>query len=72
MNDSRPLAERWDFLQSYNSPITPGWLSGFMDAEACFYYQMTETNPNSLVQAMSVEIKQSTHDIAILERIRDF
>jgi hypothetical protein len=74
MNNKRSFSEKFNFTQTHLAkyPITSDWIRGFVDGEGCFYFYIgKQTNTTIQLQA-SLEIAQNTHDILILEKIKNF
>lgn len=75
INQSRPDFERWNYLKSKNITIDPNWLSGFIDGEGSFQYALGEriSRSSTYIQANpTLEIAQSSHDVAVLDAIRGY
>lgn len=74
MNTKRSFSEKFNFTREHLTKhfITLGWLVGFVDGEGCFYFYIgKQTNTTIQLQA-SLEIAQNTHDILVLEKIKEF
>ena len=72
LNTGRTWIANWDFCQSVSLTriINIAWLIGFLDAEGCFSLHLSI---NKHVQLQySIEFKQATHDVSILEQIQGF
>lgn len=74
MNTKRSYEDKFSYCSNKDYNITDPWLSGFIDAEALFYYYigspMQRGRPVFSVLPSEGEIKQSSHDVGLLNAIR--
>jgi len=74
MNSKRSFSDKFNFSKEHltKHSITPGWITGFIDGEGCFYFYIgKQTNITIHLQA-SLEIAQNSHDILVLDKIREY
>lgn len=77
MNNARPKAERWNYLNDLRDIIKlhPNWVQGFIDGEGSFQFRLAEQisrNSKYIAANPTLEIAQSNHDVVILEAIKNF
>lgn len=77
MNNARPKAERWDYLNGLRDIIKlyPNWVQGFIDGEGSFQFRLADQvsrNSHYIAANPTLEIAQSNHDVVILEAILNF
>jgi hypothetical protein len=74
MNTKRSFSEKFNFLKIHLTKhlITPGWITGFVDGEGCFYFYIGKQIDRTIQLQASLEIAQNTHDILILDKIRKY
>jgi len=79
MNTNRTFEEKWEFTQNYcpTVEISPEWIAGFTDAEGCFYFYIGKQilkgkQSSTWLLNPSLEIGQNTHDVAVLELIKNY
>lgn len=52
-------------------PITPEWISGFVDGEGCFTFYMKKKS-NNYITSSFFTITQNTHDVFVLQKIQQY
>jgi hypothetical protein len=69
MNQKRSYQSKVDFMNSIADliEITPGWLSGFIDAEG--YFGVYASNKGRKRCELKLSIAQNAHDVLLLEAI---
>lgn len=77
INNSRPVVDRWKYLDSQDIHIHPNWIQGFIDGEGSFQYPIYDVKRDSgngtrVSVNPTLEIAQSNHHVAILEAIIKF
>jgi hypothetical protein len=72
MNSKRIYADKVNFMDSIKDEIklTPGWLSGFIDAEG--YFGIYTSNKNRRRCELKLRIAQNAHDLVLLEAIAKY
>jgi hypothetical protein len=74
MNKARSFKDKFDFCWNKDINLNPGWIQGFIDGEGSFQSEFSSTQsaiPKILVN-LSLQIKQSNHDVAVLNAIKCF
>lgn len=76
MNKGRSFEERWNYLNGLtNVKLNPEWVQAFIDGEGSFQFGISNTvnkNKRYLSVYARLEIAQNSHDIRLLQFIRDF
>ena len=75
MNNARPKAERWNYLNDLRDIIKLHRVQGFIDGEGSFQFRLAEQisrNSKYIAANPTLEIAQSNHDVVILEAIKNF
>lgn len=74
MNKKRSFSEKFNFTTEHliKHLINPDWISGFVDGEGCFYFYIGKQKNTTIQLQASLEIAQNTHDILILNKIKEF
>jgi hypothetical protein len=83
MNNARPKADRWNYLNDPARPgragdiikLHPNWVQGFIDGEGSFQFRLADQisrNSHYIAANPTLEIAQSNHDVVILEAIKSF
>lgn len=73
MNNKRSERERAHFISHHTIEIDPQWIAGFTDGEAHYQYAIASRHTRKshyLSCEATFEIKQSYHDVLLLEAIR--
>jgi len=72
MNSKRTYVEKSDFMNSIINGVylTPGWLSGFIDAEG--YFGIYVSNNSRRRCELKLSIAQNAHDLVLLEAIAKY
>jgi len=71
MNKGRSFEDRWRHCRQKEDRLRnlhPAWVQAFMDGEGCFYFDLPEKGRANA----TFELTQNTHDIQVLEAIRNF
>jgi hypothetical protein len=71
MNSSRPYEERWNYLNECTFNLEPAWIQAFVDGEGSFQCRIAEAK-NYVCVNPTLEISQSSHDIEVLNAIKDY
>ena len=76
MNKRRTFLEKSEFLRVHlsktKSLINLWWIVGFIDGEGCFYFYIGKQTKTTIQLQASLEIAQNTHDILVLEKIKEY
>lgn len=74
MNKARSWKDKFHYCWNNEIVLKPNWIQGFIDGEGSFQCEMGfPKRKNSRVNInFSLQIKQSSHDVAILYAIRNF
>lgn len=73
MNKARSFKEKYEFCSKENSMLKPEWIQGFIDGEGTFQCEILKNKINLNINVnFSLQIKQSNHDVIILDLIRIF
>ena len=75
MNSKRSFDERWYFHDVETQKLNNEWVQAFIDGEGSFQFGIFKTkNRNKSYNLLipSLEIAQSSHEIKVLNRIKDF
>jgi len=76
MNSKRSFLEKWNYLNLQNlGELNPNWLQAFIDGEGSFQFgiatRISRGKPY-VATTPTLEIAQNTHDIRVLNYIKDF
>lgn len=74
MNKARPFKDKFDFCWSKDIVLTSEWIQGFIDGEGSFQSEIN-INKNKNLKVLinfSLQIKQNSHDVAVLNAIKEF
>jgi LAGLIDADG endonuclease len=75
MNKKRSYEERWNYLDNLTFDLKPEWIQVFVDGEGTFQCRIADTikEGKSYVSVNpTLEIAQSSHDVGVLNAIKDF
>lgn len=75
MNRNRMYEERWNYLNKLSFDLKPEWVQAFIDGEGTFQCRIAEVKnkeKNYVSIIPTLEIAQSSHDIEVLNGIKNF
>ena len=74
MNKARSFKDKFDFCWNKNIILTSEWIQGFIDGESSFQSEISINKRNNLKVLInfSLQIKQNSHDVAVLNAIKEF
>lgn len=74
MNKARSFKDKFNFCWSKDIILVSEWIQGFIDGEGSFQSEISIGKNNNLkvLFNFSLQIKQSNHDVAVLNAIKDF
>jgi hypothetical protein len=75
MNKNRSYEERWNYLNELTFDLKPEWIQAFVDGEGSFQCRIAETKTDGksyISVNPTLEIAQSSHDIQVLNAIKNF
>jgi LAGLIDADG endonuclease len=73
MNRKRLFDERWNYLNKQIFNLNPEWVQAFIDGEGTFQCRIANyTNKNYMSVNPTLEIAQSSHDVQVLNAIKQF
>lgn len=75
MNKNRLYEERWNYLNKLTFNLKSEWVQAFIDGEGTFQCRIanvTNSEKNYISVNPTLEIAQSSHDIEVLNAIKDF
>ena len=74
MNKLRLFRDKFNYCWTKDINIKPEWVQGFVDGEGSFQCEISysKRNKNFPYVNLSLQIKQSNHDVAILYKIKNY
>jgi len=77
MNSKRSFDQRWDYHNNLdtNQKLNNEWVQAFIDGDGSFQFSLFKTNNRGKYYYVSrpiLEIAQSSHEVKVLKRIKDF
>jgi len=75
MNKARSFEDKYNFCISNKVNLDPCWLQGFIDGEGSFQCEIgldKRRNSSKSVINFSLQIKQNSHDVAVLNAIKEY
>lgn len=75
MNKNRLYEERWNYLNGLTFDLKPEWVQAFIDGEGSFQCRIadvTNAGRNYVSVNPTLEIAQSSHDVEVLNAIKNF
>lgn len=72
MNNSRKFEERYEYLEKKTFDLDPLWVVGFIDGEGSFQGGVSKLEGDKFKVSPTLEIAQSTHDVLVLDTIRNY
>ena len=75
MNKNRLYEERWNYLNKLTFDLKPEWVQAFIDGEGTFQCIISDVNnkeKNYVSVNPTLEISQSSHDVEVLNGIKNF
>jgi len=75
MNKNRSYEERWNYLNKLTLDLKPEWVQAFIDGEGIFQCRiadMKNKGSNYISVNPTLEIAQSSHDVEVLNGIKNF
>jgi len=75
MNKKRLFEERWNYLNKLTFDLKPEWVQAFIDGEGTFQCRIADVSSKGKSYVSinpTLEIAQSSHDIEVLNAIKNF
>lgn len=75
MNKARSFEDKYNFCTFNKVILDPSWIQGFIDGEGSFQCEIgldKRRNSNKNIINFSLQIKQNSHDVAVLKSIKEY